>query len=124
MKRTKKVPEPHHVAVVEANNVNPLGGKIVNADFIPPTTVRTSFTRTTKTGVVKGAHYPFFQKLIEEGKYTQKELVEMAMTEFPHLSKSTFQTVLTDCRNPKYNKLPKLVLRDENGILYFADDNQ
>ena len=58
--------------------------------------------------------------LIEEAKYTKKELVIVAVELLPHLSVSTIQTILTDAKNPKYNKFEKLVVIDENGILKFA----
>ena len=61
----------------------------------------------------------FFTPLIKSGKYTQKDLVELAVKEFPKLTKSTFQTFLTDAKNKKYSKFPKLVISGEDGFLTF-----
>lgn len=117
--------------VLEANNVNPLGNKIVNPDFVP-SQARSAQPRANKApaealppaadGYLKGAYMPYLADLIQKGKHTQKELVEMCVSEFPHLRKATFQTVLTDSRNPRYCKFPHLVLRDEKGILTFSKE--
>ncbi len=61
----------------------------------------------------------FFTPLIRSGKYTQKELVEQGLVEYPHLVRSTLQTFLTDSKNKKYNKFPKLVVVGKDDKLSF-----
>jgi hypothetical protein len=57
---------------------------------------------------------------IEKGNKTKKELMEIGHENLPHLSDSTLSTVLTDCKNPKYNKFEKLVKVTEKGMYQFA----
>jgi hypothetical protein len=68
----------------------------------------------------KPAYLLFLSKLLEEGKFTQKELSALAVKEFPTVAKSTIETVLVDGKNPKYNRFPKLVVKDDKGLLKFA----
>jgi len=65
----------------------------------------------------------FFTPLIAEGKYTQKELFEKAIESknFEKLAESTIRTLLTDSKNPKYNRFSKLVVKGEGGKLSFAE---
>jgi len=59
------------------------------------------------------------EDLIAAGKYTRAEIVEKILAEFA-VSKSTIGTVLSDGKNPKYNKFEKLVVEDKTtGILSF-----
>ena len=46
-------------------------------------------------------------------------IVEKGIAKFPDLAVSSIQTMLTDGKNPKYNKFDKLVVQDENGVLSF-----
>jgi hypothetical protein len=57
---------------------------------------------------------------IEKGNKTKKELMEIGHENLPHLSDSTLSTVLTDAKNPKYNKFEKLVKVTEKGMYVFA----
>lgn len=63
--------------------------------------------------------FAFVESLIEEGKYTRKEIVEKTLKEFPHTSKNTVQTILSSSKNPKYNKFRRLAVEDERGIISF-----
>lgn len=63
----------------------------------------------------------YLSTLLKAGKYTRKDLIEKAVTEVPELKKVSVQTLLTDSKNPKYNKFPKLVQEKEGGILGFVD---
>lgn len=60
-------------------------------------------------------------ELVGEAKFTQKEIMECVIAEFPAVLKSTVSTVLSDSKNPKYHSLPKLVTVGENGVLTFAE---
>jgi len=62
----------------------------------------------------------FFTPLIKSAKYTQKDLVELAVKEFPKLTKSTFQTFLTDGKNDKYSKFKPLLATNADGKMIFA----
>lgn len=63
----------------------------------------------------------FFAPLISEGKFTAKELTEMALAAFPKMTESTIRTFLTDAKNVKYNKFEKLVVLNEEKKLAFAE---
>jgi outer membrane biosynthesis protein TonB len=70
-----------------------------------------------------GKRYELMSKLVGEGKYTKKEIVELVRKEFPAISSITIVTNLTDSKNPKYNKLSKLaseVEKDGKKIFVFA----
>ena len=62
----------------------------------------------------------FLTPLIKTKKYTQKELVDLGKKEFTELSPSTIYTLLTDGRNPKYNKFEKLLVKNDKGVINFA----
>lgn len=62
----------------------------------------------------------FLKELIEQGKFTQKEIFAQSHAKFPLLAPSTISTLLTDSKNPKYNKFDKLVTLDDKGILQFS----
>jgi hypothetical protein len=57
---------------------------------------------------------------IEKGKYTKKELIAMGKEKLPHLTESTLSTMLTDSKNPKYNKFAKLTEITEDGKIRFV----
>lgn len=57
---------------------------------------------------------------IEKGKSTKKELIAIGKEKLPHLSESTLSTVLTDSKNPKYNKFAKLTMVTEDGLIKFV----
>ena len=59
--------------------------------------------------------------LIAESKYTAKEIVKILNNEFDMFTPSSHSTVISDSRNVKYNKLPKLVIQDpETKVLSFS----
>jgi hypothetical protein len=89
-------------------------GKDTPAGKTPVTKER--FAAKKSTGAER---VDFLTPLIQSGKYTKAELVEKANKEFPDVSASTFQTMLTDAKNPKYNKFAKLVVQAEDGTLSF-----
>ena len=60
----------------------------------------------------------FLTPLIAKGKFTQKELIEK-VSEKIGMKETSTQTLLTDARNPKYNKFEKLVVKNDSGILSF-----
>lgn len=61
----------------------------------------------------------YLSGLIEKGKHTRKQIIEMAMKKFPERSINTFSTLLSDGKNPKYNKFASLIKVDDKGILSF-----
>lgn len=64
----------------------------------------------------------FFEPLIQTGQHTAKELLEQAKAsgQFDSKKESTIRTLITDSKNPKYNRFPKLVIKGEGGKLSFA----
>lgn len=61
----------------------------------------------------------FLTPFIKEGTYTKKELVAKAMKHFQESKETTFITMLTDGKNPKYNKFERLLSQDEENIISF-----
>jgi len=61
----------------------------------------------------------FLLSLLEEGKYSRKEMIEKGMKEFPSSSRDAWGTMITDSKNPKYNKFDKLVKQRKDGTLSF-----
>jgi len=62
----------------------------------------------------------YLKELIQEGKFTQKEIMTKGREKFPALAPSTISTLLCDSKNPKYNKFDKLVVLGEKGIMKFS----
>ncbi len=62
----------------------------------------------------------FITPFIAAGKYTRKQLHEMLMKKFPDSKELGIVTMLTDCKNPKYNRFAKLVEVDADGIYKFV----
>lgn len=71
-------------------------------------------TSTTKEKV------DYITPFIEKAKYKKAELVELLLDKFPDASKQAVVTVLTDGKNPKYNKFAKLLVQDTAGVLSFV----
>ncbi len=69
------------------------------------------------------ARIEYFIELINEGRYTRKDLVELAIKRFPEASISALQTILSDGKNPKYCRFPVLLWTDDKdgGIVKFTD---
>lgn len=63
----------------------------------------------------------FLTPLIQEGKYTKKELVQKLQEQFD-MSTSAAQTLLTDAKNSKYTKFHTVVVEDENKVMSFKED--
>jgi len=60
-------------------------------------------------------------EMIAEGKYSRKQILETVMAEMPTATtQSTLYTFLTDCKNPKYNRLAKLTT-EKDGIMRFVE---
>jgi len=62
---------------------------------------------------------PFLADLIGKGKYTRKEILEKAAEKFPEASASALLTLVTDGKNPKYNKFDHLIVESAEKILSF-----
>jgi len=70
--------------------------------------------KAQKSGVKKGvARLKFYAPLIKIRKFTKSELLEKGIQEFEWETKSGASTFLSDCKNPKYNKLDFDVIVDE-----------
>lgn len=80
------------------------------------TVTKERFAAKKSTGADRVA---FFTPLIKKGTYTKAELVELGKEEFPDVSASTLLTMLTDGKNPKYNKFAQLIVQTDAGILKF-----
>lgn len=80
---------------------------------------KTPAAKTTGKRSAAADRVKFLTPLIKQRKLTKVELTDMAEEEFPDVTRSTLQTMLTDAKNPKYNKFDKLVVQDEKGVMSF-----
>lgn len=64
----------------------------------------------------------FITPFIEKGKSTKAQLVEKLTAKFPDLAISSLATLLTDAKNPRYNRFAKLVVQDKDGIMSFVKE--
>jgi hypothetical protein len=71
-------------------------------------------------GTLTKERVAYISPFIEKGKYTKAQLMEMLAKKYPDASSTSFQTLLTDCKNPKYNAFPKLVVQSSDGIYKFS----
>lgn len=71
-----------------------------------------------KKGSLTKSRIALLTPLIKKGKFTKKELIDKALEEEPGAT-SGIQTLLTDGKNPKYNKFEKLIVQDKTGIMSF-----
>jgi hypothetical protein len=62
----------------------------------------------------------YITPFIEKGKYNKAQLIEMLEKKFPDATKTGLITLLTDCKNPKYNRFDRLVVQDANGLYKFG----
>lgn len=61
----------------------------------------------------------YLAELITQGKFTRAEIMEKAKAKFPEIAEATIKVDLTDGKNPKYNKFPKLIKESKDKILSF-----
>jgi len=103
----------HEKNVIDVVNDVDTTDELINANELNDSNEKTSKREKRK-------YIAFIESKIDERKYTQKQLQQMCIDENFDVTKSTIQTTLVDCKNAKYNRLKKLVKKDENGILYFV----
>jgi pantothenate kinase len=72
-----------------------------------------------KTAKTKPAYIVLISTMVGEGKFTRKEIIKAVSEACKETSLSSIQTVCTDCKNPKYNRLPQLVVTDDKGVMSF-----
>ena len=65
----------------------------------------------------------YFVELINEGKYSKKDLIELAAKKFPEATISALSTIIADGANPKYCRFPVLlkVDKEDGNIVKFTD---
>lgn len=65
----------------------------------------------------------YFVELINEGRYSKKDLVELAAKKFPDATISALSTILSDGGNMKYCRFPVLLITDkeDGNIVKFTD---
>ena len=56
-----------------------------------------------------GKRNKLIESLIAKGKFTQKEIVEKVLEKFPDHSPGGIATMISDGKNPKYNKFSNIV---------------
>lgn len=65
----------------------------------------------------------FFMDLINEGRYSKKDLIELAAKQFPDATIAALSTILSDGTNPKYCRFPVLIYidKEDGNIVKFTD---
>lgn len=58
-------------------------------------------------------------ELVEDARYTRKEIMARLTGEFPEIKKSSLADMLTDAKSPKIKRLGRLVIIDDDGIWKF-----
>lgn len=101
----------------EAGDGADAGAEKPKADAKPKAT---GAKKPRKTKAEIQARYDAISAMIATGKHTKKEIVEAVSPKFPDVTVSTISTFVQDCMNVKYNKLPKLTVKAEDGKLSFA----
>jgi hypothetical protein len=105
----EKAPTKEEKAPTKEEKVSPKKETITKMD-VPPVKEKTKKTFVANPEI--GKRNLFIEGLIAEGKYTAKEIVDKAVAEFPGQNKSGISTVVSDSKNPKYNKFSKLSKMD------------
>ena len=61
--------------------------------------------------------------LINEGRYSKKDLIELAAKQFPDATIAALSTILSDGTNPKYCRFPVLIYidKEDGNIVKFTD---
>lgn len=72
-----------------------------------------------KNGKKPNEKIAFLGSLISQAKFTRDEIVEKALKKFEGTPASTIRTYISDGKNSKYCKFPKLVTESEKGIVSF-----
>lgn len=62
----------------------------------------------------------FMASLIEKGKFSKKDIMDKTAEKFPEATASSLATMISDGKNPKYNKFDKLIIENKEGQLSFA----
>jgi hypothetical protein len=79
-------------------------------------------TGIASKGVSKQEKIDFLTPLIKAEKYKKSEIVDKCVKQFPQYAKTTWQTLLTDAKNPKYSIFDPLVMEDGRGIFKFKEE--
>lgn len=87
--------------------------------MIPAEIEEKTTVKRVNSGVTTKERIEYITPFIAEKKYTQKELVAMLNKQFPACTTAANGTIISDSKNPKYNKFDRLVVEKE-GILRFA----
>ena len=83
--------------------------------------------KKTRDEIFKGnktaTRIEFFMDLINEGRYSKKDLIELAAKQFPDATIAALSTILSDGINPKYCRFPVLIYTDkeDGNIVKFTD---
>lgn len=110
-------------AVVSTENTSTASTPVVTtAPESAPEVVEEVVVKKDTKVVTSAAKVAFLAPLIAEGKYSAKELSDMALAAFPKMTESTIRTFLTDAKNVKYNKFDKLVVLTAEKKLAFAEE--
>jgi hypothetical protein len=108
----------HIVPAEEVEGEGDVTGNEVATEAKPDKPKPAKKPRKTKEEIQ--ARYDAISAMIATAGHTKKEIVETISPKFPDVTVSTISTFVQDCMNVKYNKLPKLTIKGEDGKLSFA----
>ena len=80
---------------------------------------KTAPTSGPKKKGVMAERVQFFTPLIEKGGALKKDLVNAAEKAFPEATRASLMTIISDGKNPKYNKFDRLIIEDADKCLSF-----
>ncbi len=75
--------------------------------------------KKAKKGATTADRIAFITTLLEKEPIKKKDLMEIVCAEFPDNTKSAHSTIISDGKNPKYNKFEKLIVVNAEGMLCF-----
>jgi hypothetical protein len=107
---------------VMLNILNPEGVEEKKVVVVSKPSNEEKKTGIASKGVSKQEKVDFITPLIRASKYKKSEIVDKCMKQFPQYAKTTWQTLLTDAKNPKYSIFNPLVMEDGRGILKFKEE--
>ena len=63
----------------------------------------------------------YVEAMIEKGTHTKAVIVDSTLATYPEASKGSVVTMLSDGKNPKYNKFRALIKVDDKGVFSFVE---
>jgi hypothetical protein len=118
MLKSKSNTDKRHVTVIRKDSAK-TATKLNSSTAAKQIVAKTS-EKQAKTARPAPLYVQLITKMVSEAKWSRKEIIEAVAKACEGVALSSIQTVCTDCKNPKYNRLPQLVDTDGKGIMHFV----